>query len=122
MVEKHSIGHNLNWSGVAFGVTLALVIGLRLDRAALTVIVGAACGILASIPTGLLIVAFLKRKNESYNRGKPTPRIAQSPHVVIVTPPGLSAGQPAFWSGTPSLPLPAQRQFAVIGEEMIEDL
>jgi len=121
--KKNRLWHSMSWSGIAFGVTLALVIGVRLDQAALTVIVGVACGILASIPTGLLIVALLKKKGEQPEKNSPFPRMAQSPPVVVVTPASLAApNQAAIWSGAPSLPLPVQRQFAVIGEEMIEEL
>jgi len=113
--------HNLSWGSIAFGATLALVIGLRLDRAALTVIVGVACGILASIPTGLFVVALLKRRNEQQEKRKQTRGTNPSPPVVVIAPPMLSAGQTQNnWAG--QLALPDQRRYAVIGDEMTEEI
>ena len=109
----------LVWGAIAFGITLATIIGLRLDRAALTVVVGVACGVGASIPTGLLVVFLLRRRDLAKEKRE----VAGSPPVVVVTAP-MAAGQlpaPTTWPGGYPAPLPAPREFAVIGEEELEE-
>jgi hypothetical protein len=125
MVEERA---SLRWSGlwgaVAFGVALAVVIGLRLDQAALAVLVGLACGVGASIPTSLLIITVLRRWDargeESETRYAHYDRqtIAPSPTVLLVTPPDRSLQAPPE---ARSRPMPTARQFSIIGEEEISD-
>ena len=120
--ETVSLRRSLLWGAIAFGVALAVVIGVRLEQAALTVVVGVTCGVGASIPTSLLIVAFLQRRNEKQEE-KRRQMMAQSPPVVVVTPPAMpQARAPGTWPEEYTLPIPSQRQFAVIGEEETEDL
>ena len=113
------------WGTVAFGVTLAVIIGLRLEQAALAVVVGVACGIAASLPAGLLIFFLLRRRDSA-----PAPRarpnygreMAGAPPVLVIQSPAMPAlPQSTTWPGGYSMPVPAQREFAVIGEEGIED-
>ena len=117
--------NNVVWGAIAFGVVLAIVIGVRLDQAALTAIVGVAFGIGASIPTGLLVVFLLRRKDaaESDHRSRTRDHVfGQTPSVVVVAPPATpQLPQPAAWSGGPISTVPSTRQFAVIGEEGIDD-
>ena len=54
-------------------------------EAALTVVVGVACGVGASIPTSILLVALLQKRNAQKEQ-KRRQFAAQSPPVVIVTP------------------------------------
>jgi hypothetical protein len=42
--------------GILFSVALAVVIGNRMSTDAMAVVVGVACGVLASIPTSLLMI------------------------------------------------------------------
>jgi hypothetical protein len=123
--EKVSLRQSALWGAVAFGVALAVVIGVRLDQAALAVVVGVACGVGASIPISLLIISVLRRRDASEDRRAPrntTYGAAQSPPVVLVAPPtAAQLPQPSSWSGSLVTPLPAQRQFKVIGEEGVED-
>jgi hypothetical protein len=114
-------------TAVAFGVTLALVIGLRLDQAALAVVVGVACGVGASIPTALLVVMLLRRRARLDTPPQTRdghPGLPAAPPVVIVAPPGT--GQlpaPSPWPdpyAAPS-PRPALRDFTVIGDEELKD-
>ena len=107
---------------VAFGVALAVIVGIRLEQAALAVIIGVICGVSASIPTSLLIVAILRRRDAQETRrhtqhSAPAP---QPPQIVVVTPPQMRAGN--NWPEEYSLPVPGQRQFAIIGDEEIEQL
>jgi hypothetical protein len=123
--EQVSLRQSAAWGAIAFGVALAVVIGVRLDQAALAVVVGVVCGVLAGIPTSVLIVSLLRRRDarsEERELRVERQRMAQSPPVVVVASPAApQLPQPAAWSGGYAAPLPAQRQFAVIGEEGVED-
>ncbi len=102
--------------GVAFAVTLAVVIGNRLSDEALAVLAGAVCGVGAAIPTSLLIVAVTRRQERGQERQQPTvqPQNAYPP-VVVIAPPGgqrwLEGG------GMPTFEVPTQRHFTVVGGE-----
>jgi hypothetical protein len=113
------------WGTITFGVVLALVVGLRLDQAALTAIVGVAFGVGASIPTGLLLVYLLRRRDSAETVQRSRSRhysLGHSPPVVVVAPPSApQLPQPMPWMGESSTQVPSQRQFAVIGEEGIDD-
>jgi hypothetical protein len=122
--EQGSSRQNGMWGVVAFGVALAVVIGLRLNQAALAVVVGVICGVAAGIPTSLLIVWLLRWRDtqEEKRREKGTRQGVPQPPVVVIAPsavPQLPAQ--ATWPGDYVAPLPAQRQFSVIGEEGTED-
>jgi len=120
--ETVSLRRTLAWGIIAFGVALAVIIGVRLEKAALTVIVGVTCGVGASIPTSLLIVALLQRRNDRREEKK-RQLMTQPPPVVVVTPQAMpQAHQPGAWPQEYTLPLPSQRQFSVIGEEETEEL
>jgi hypothetical protein len=113
------------WGTIAFGVTLAVIIGVRLEQAALAVVVGVASGIAASLPAGLFVL-FLMRRRNSPPAPRPTTTYGREmtgrPPVLVIQPPATPAlPQPAAWPGGYSMPVPAQREFAVIGEEGIED-
>lgn len=123
--EQVSLRQSGVWGAVAFGVALAVVIGVRLEQAALAVVAGVVCGVGASIPTSLLIVAMMRRRDARDARREARRqelRTTQVPPVVVVAPPAApQLRQSAAWPGEYDL-LPAQRQFSVIGEEEIEDL
>jgi hypothetical protein len=110
--------------GIIFAVTLAIVIGNRLSVDAMAVLVGVACGVLAGVPTSLLLVWALTRR--SANSAQPVeqarmPATHQYPPVVVVNP---GAGQvrsawnslPAYPAGNEMLPPPEPRSFKVVGE------
>jgi Na+(H+)/acetate symporter ActP len=117
---------NVVWGAIAFGVVLAIVVGLRLDQAALTAIVGVAFGVGASIPTGLLVIYLLRRKDttDSAHRSRSQNyALGHTPSIVVVAPPAApQLPQPAPWSGGSVSTVPSTRQFAVIGEEGIDDV
>ena len=100
---------------IAFTVTLAVVVGNRMSTDAMAVVIGIVCGVGASIPTSLLIMAVTSRRET-----KEEQRQASFPPVVIVNP-GHQGGQAPNYYQPPSLP-PAlsqggPRQFRVIGQE-----
>ena len=96
---------------IAFAVTLAVIIGQRMSTDAMAVVVGVACGVLASIPTSLLILAVSNRRGEREVRQR-----RDYPPVVIVNP---GNNQPRYLQPPfPTPPMQAQeRQFRVIGDE-----
>ncbi len=101
---------------IAFAVTLAVIVGNRMSTDAMAVVIGIVCGVGASIPTSLLILAVASRRETKEERGQ-----ASFPPVVIVNP-GSQGGQqaPGYYQ-PPTLP-PAlgqggPRQFRVIGQE-----
>jgi hypothetical protein len=100
---------------VAFAVTLAVVVGNRMSTDAMAVVIGIVCGVGASIPTSLLIMAVSSRRETKEERGQ-----AGLPSVVIVNP-GNQAGPAPNYYQPPSLPPAlsqgAPRQFRVIGQE-----
>jgi len=86
------------------------------------VVVGLACGIGASIPTSLLIVGVLSRRNVQ-RRDRNRDLMAPPPPVVVVTSPSAPPpGYPGNWPAEYTLPAPSQRQFSVIGEEETAEL
>ena len=103
-----------------FFIGLAVVIGLRMSPDAMAVIVGIICGMIATVPTTLLLVYTIRQRDkqqmmyqQNYQQGN------QYPPVVVVNgqPQGSSYG---FNQGlsTPGLPMPDRgRAFKVVGQE-----
>jgi hypothetical protein len=124
--------------GLAFVVTLAVIIGQRLSAEAMAVMVGVVAGVAASIPTSLLVVWFANRAlltsratvEMSAPMPAPAPRSAPvepQPQIVVMAPPA-SANLPATYQNVMPYPMnnaasaysamplaPTARQFTVIG-------
>jgi hypothetical protein len=108
-----------------FLITLAAVIGVRMSSEAMAVVIGVIFGVAASIPTSLVIVAVMWRREQrtSYGRngsGRRAGQEALPPSVVIVNPggsgPASTYRQPAYlpqpdlqWDHPP-------RRFRVVGD------
>jgi len=94
---------------VTFSVTLAVVVGKRMSTDAMAVVVGIACGVAASIPTSLLIVAVATRRGERERERR------DYPPVVVINP---GSSQPQYLQ-PPYPPLVSQgpRQFRIVGQE-----
>jgi len=118
--ETNSIGRSVFWGALSFGCVFAIVVGIRLEQAALTALVGVVCGVGASVPTSLLIVALLQRRDgKRYRRHQ---RFASQPPVVVVTPQSIPQTQRQDgWSGEFSYPVPTRRRFSVIGEDEVTE-
>jgi hypothetical protein len=100
---------------IAFTVTLAVVIGGRMSTDAMAVVIGIVCGVGASIPTSLLIMAVTSRRETKEERGQ-----ASFPPVVIVNPGNPGGQAPNHYQPPPLPPALSQgspRQFRVIGQE-----
>ncbi len=118
---------------LAFAVGLAVVIGNRMSADAMAVVVGVACGVLASVPTSLLLIWALGRRGQGQAMGAEAAGRyglgAGFPPVIVVNP-GSGYGVPGY--GMPPVPsldrsLPAPggpRTFKVVGDEetMLDDL
>jgi hypothetical protein len=98
---------------IAFAVTLAVIIGQRMSTEAMAVVIGVGCGVLASIPTSLLILAVSGRRGEREVRQQ---QRRDYPPVVIVNP---GNNQPRYLQPPFQAPLiqGQDRQFRVIGDE-----
>lgn len=124
------------WFGVGitlFLITLAVVIGVRMNSEAMAVVIGVIFGVAASIPTSLVIVAVMWRREQraAYGRNGSMRRAGQEalpPSVVIVNPSGTGPVNPYRQSAY--LPQPdlqwgqPPRQFRVVGdpdEDSLED-
>ncbi len=109
--------------GATFAVALAVVIGGRLSADAMGVVVGVVCGVLASVPTSLVLIWVLMRRMQgsgSEALARPGSGSNQYPPVVVVNPgPGYGMsgyGPPPVASQ--SLPAPGgPRSFKVVGDE-----
>lgn len=126
-----SLRRSLTWAAIAFGVTLAIVVGLRLEQAALTVAVGLACGVGVSVLSGVLLLALLRRRQarrERTMRGDPrllsqslwqvtASPTAQRPMVVVAAPRTLQARAGERWLQENAAVFSPPRQFRVVGEE-----
>ena len=102
--------------GIAFAVTLAIVFGTRVSADALAVIVGVILGILAGIPTTLLVIFIMTRQRPGLNSGA-SPYMSSQPPVVVIN----AADRPAMAApATPALALPYSteptRKWTVIGD------
>ncbi len=105
-------------AALAFAVTLAIVVGNRLSDEAISVLVGAVCGVGAAIPTSLIIVAVTRRQDKQEHRNYQSPNPAASyPPVIVVAPPGGQNGE--YWRALPSSfnasGAPSRRRFTVVG-------
>ncbi len=112
--------------GAVFAVALAVVIGNRMSADAMAVVVGVVCGVLASVPTSLLLIWALGRRGQpaGTEAGGGAGQRANYPPVVVVNPgPGYGYGAQGY--GPPptppldrSLPAPGSpRTFKVVGDE-----
>lgn len=107
-----------------FAVSLALVIGVRLSPDAMAVIIGIVAGVLASIPTSVVLVWVLRQRDKQLDSQYGSMRYGQYPPVVVVNGQspngyGTSLNTPALTAqSTPS----GARDFKVVGQENTESV
>ena len=115
-------------AGIAFAVALAVIVGNRLSDEAMAVVVGAVCGISASVPVSVALVIAASRnwgreagpREVEYDYG--AHRYApQQPQILVVSPPPQ---QPYAYPPNQYFPTPlnedaaiSPRQFKIIGDE-----
>jgi hypothetical protein len=114
--------------GIVFAIVLAIVVGSRLSDEAMAVVVGAVCGISASIPMSLGLAIAASRNWGRNNTPREieydysSQRFAPQPPVYIVAPPqqpmpyGFAPNQQ--YIAPPNVPMiGAPREFKIVGEE-----
>ena len=106
--------------GAIFCISLAVVVGTRMSVDATALVLGVACGVLASIPTSLLLIWAIGRRDQAIGRSGGANPGYQYPPVVVVNP-GSGNNRPAW--GQPGLPgyddmplPPGGRQFRIVGD------
>jgi len=110
--------------GLVFAIALAVVVGRRMSAEAMAVVVGIVCGVAASIPTSVLLLVVLTRRERSRDMADSQAHLQSYPPVVVIqggAPQALSPGMPAgYW---PSVPTDAsiRRQFQVVGGDELLD-
>jgi hypothetical protein len=115
----------LGLSVIAFTVTLAVVVGYRLSSEAMAVVVGIVLGVLASIPTSILLVLLMRRQASEGQRRQTS---LQHPHhayppVIVINPNAGPATPPNpfydHFNNQPAGYLP--RDFKIVGEDSEDD-
>jgi hypothetical protein len=119
----------LSLAGIAFGITLAALVGARLSEQALAVVAGVACGAGALLPAVVVLsVMALRRRGEARTHASSGTSFEQPsyprqgyPPVIVLTPPAqqsLPAGQAGGLYNQAMYPHQlAARQFSIIGSE-----
>ena len=113
--------------GLVFVAVLAVVIGKQMSTEAMAVVVGIVCGVAAGIPTSvLLLVVLTRRERQQFAEAEQRARHGSYPPVVVIqggTQQGLPAGpQAGYWpSSAPTATI--QRHFHLVGgdEKQIDD-
>jgi hypothetical protein len=129
---------------IAFSVTLAIILGNKVNQTTASVIIGVAAGVAASIPTSFILLILLRNRQRStleqasllryppVQRAQAITTVQQAgisrggwampqPPVIVVTPSG-NYGSHAQYQQGPVYPdqmpvlIPAPREFQVIGE------
>lgn len=106
--------------GAIFPITLAIVVGVRMSSDAMAVIIGIIFGLLASVPTSLMLVWTLRQRDKQLEAQFQGRSPGQYPPVVVVN------GQPnGYGNGFQAPPLPSvssagSREFKVVGQDNTE--
>jgi hypothetical protein len=107
--------------GLVFAVTLAVIVGRQMSSEAMAVVIGVVCGVAAGIPTSvLLLVALTRRDRQRAGEAAQHSRQNGYPPVVVIqggAPQSLPQGpQAGYWPA----PMPGptmRRQFHVLGDD-----
>ena len=109
-------------AGVAFCVAMAIVVGTRISSDAMAVILGIICGVLASVPTTLVLLWVLRQRDQQQGVDVGQSRFGHYPPVVVVN--GQGTNGHATHMGPPLLTgissPPGSRDFKVVGQENTE--
>jgi hypothetical protein len=101
--------------GIVFAITFAIVFGTRISADALAVIVGVILGIGAGIPTTLLAIFIMTRRQAL---DKTLPPSSQPPVVIVNTPDRAALSAPPAFSAP--YPSDLARKWNVIGDSDTE--
>lgn len=102
-----------------FTVTIASILAFRMTADAMAVIIGIILGMVATVPTSLLLFYMLRQRETQPVDPRQQQYGGHYPPVVVVNPPGQQNGYSNSWGqGSPSsLPAPGERSFKVVGQE-----
>lgn len=104
---------------VVFAATLAIVVGKEMSSEATAVVVGVVCGVAAGIPTSMLLLVALTRRDQTRMKQGERVRQGNCPPVVIVQGgnggQGLPQGPQAGYWPSPMPSSSVDRQFQVVG-------
>ena len=108
--------------GVVFAVALAVVVGTRISPDAMAVIIGIICGILASVPTSVILVWVLRQRDRQLEAQMGPGRFGQYPPVVVVNGQGTNGYGNGYMPQAlaPTSGPMGSRDFKVIGQENTE--
>lgn len=104
----------------AFGAVLALVVGLRLEKAGLTMLVGVLCGLVAGLPLSLGLLWMVAREREARRQAEEQNWAAERPAATMPPVIVLQTGSPPPGAAPPAYPLLGEqggRNFVIVGEE-----
>jgi hypothetical protein len=110
---------------VVFMITLAVVIGTRISADAMALLIGIVCGVLASVPTSMILVWMLRQREKQFELQMQAGqlRMGQYPPVVVVNgqhhPNGYGSPPMPMLGNTAQL---GSRDFKVIGQENTESM
>ncbi|MCI0527350.1 MAG: hypothetical protein L0Y56_07885 [Nitrospira sp.] len=112
--------------GTVFSAALAIVVGTRMSPDAMAVIIGIICGVLASIPTSVLMVWVLRQRDKQLESQFGQGRFGHYPPVVVVNGQGTNGYGNGYNMMPPPLPTTTMptgpRDFKVIGQENTENV
>jgi len=122
-IDGLGLKHIVTVIGLAFAITLAVMIGKRMSADALAIVVGIACGILASLPPLVLLLVLLLRRERKDDRSRQEETRAMPPIIVVqggapqALPPGAQSG---YWPmAAPGMQ--GERTFQVVGgDDLLE--
>ncbi len=118
--------------GIVFAATLAYVVGNRLSNEAVAVVVGAVCGISASLPVSIALFIAASRNwgrtvaptsaRDELREYTPRGYTSPQPPVVVISPPQPMQSPYPFPMNQlylpPQAPIPGTpRDFKIIGDE-----
>jgi hypothetical protein len=108
---------------IIFAITLAIVIGTRISADAMALLIGIVCGVLASVPTSMILVWMLRQREKQFEMQAGQMRMGQYPPVVVVNgqhqPNGYGNPPPPMLGNTAQF---GSRDFKVIGQENTESM
>jgi len=109
-------------AAITFCVAMAIVIGARISTDAMAVILGIVCGVLASVPTTLVLLWVLRQRDRQLDAQGGQAHFGHYPPVVVVNGQGTNGHGsylgPPMLTGTTSAP--GSRDYKVVGQENTE--
>ena len=106
--------------GLVFAVALAIVVAKKMSTEAMAIVIGIVCGVAASIPTSVLLLVVLSRKERQTAEAERRARQNGYPPVVVIqggAPQLMPQGPQAGYWPAPAPGPHVNRQFHVVGDD-----